>query len=132
VRVKKGYNRKIEPTTLYPDEEGVVNFRISELERVEICLSKGTRGLAPLANRDMLSNSHWTGYQVIGSQLRSLPIGSFLDTESGVFCWHLGAGFMGKYRFVFIAKDQLGNKTKKMVEITIGPKFPGFDEKNEN
>ncbi|MGD2084953.1 MAG: hypothetical protein PVH61_02095 [Candidatus Aminicenantes bacterium] len=130
--VKRGFNPDLEPQTFYPDKTGQITIEIKELERVEIWLSEGTRGLAPLSNGNKLTNSQWTGFQVIGNQLRSLPIGSFLDTERGVFCWQPGAGFMGKYRFVFIAKDQLGNKTKKMVEITIGPKFPGFDEKNEN
>jgi hypothetical protein len=113
LRVKKGFNQDVEPQILYPDKTGEINIEIKELERVEI----------------QLSNSHWTGYQVIGSQLRSLPIGSFLDTEKGVFYWHPGTGFVGKYRFVFITGDKYGNKTKKMVGITIGSEFPGFDEK---
>jgi hypothetical protein len=111
--VKKGFNPELETQALYPDENGQITIEIKELERVEI----------------RFTNSHWTGFQIIGSQLRSLPIGSFLDTERGVFYWHPGAGFVGKYRFVFITGDQYGNKTKKMVGITIGPKFPGFDEK---
>ncbi|MGD2084952.1 MAG: hypothetical protein PVH61_02090 [Candidatus Aminicenantes bacterium] len=127
--LKKGYNPEIEPQILYPGEDGVVNIRIRELERIEIRLSEGTRGLAPLSNGNKLTNSYRTGYQVIGGQLRSLPVGSFLDTERGVFYWQPGTGFLGKYRFVFITGDQYENKTKKMVEITIGPRFPGFNEK---
>jgi hypothetical protein len=123
--VKRGYNRDVEPQIFYPDKTGQITIEIKELERVEIWLSEGTRGLAPLSNGNKLTNNHWTGFQVIGNQFRSLPIGSFLDTERGVFYWHPGAGFVGKYRFVFITGDQYENKTKKMVEITIGPKFPG-------
>jgi len=127
--VKRGFNPDLEPQTFYPDKTGQITIEIKELERVEIWLSEGTRGLAPLSNGNKLTNSQWTGFQVIGNQLRSLPIGSFLDTERGVFYWQPGTGFLGKYRFVFITGDQYENKTKKMVEITIGPRFPGFNEK---
>jgi hypothetical protein len=134
LRVKKGFNPDVEPQIFYPDKTGQITIEIKELERVEIWLFEGAGGLAPLSNAPLsngnkFTNSHWTGFQVIGNQLRSLPIGSFLDTERGVFYWHPGAGFVGKYRFVFITGDQYENKTKKMVGITIDPRFPGFDER---
>jgi hypothetical protein len=57
---------------------------IKELERVEFRF-EGTMGLAPL--------STYTGFLVIGDQLKSLPIGSTLDTKNGIFTWQPGPGF---------------------------------------
>jgi hypothetical protein len=53
-----------------------------------------TAGIAPVYN----------GYQLIGDRLTSLPIGSTLDIEKGVFYWQPGPGFVGDYilDFVFI------------------------------
>jgi hypothetical protein len=130
VRVKKGYNREIEPQTLYPDEDGVVNIRIRELERVEIRLSEGTRELAPLSyaplpNGNKFKNSHWTGFQLIGSQLRSLPIGSFLDSKNGIFSWTPGPGHYGLYTLLFIKKGMAspGEGKKYHIQIKILPRF---------
>jgi hypothetical protein len=112
LRVKKGYNRDVESQTFYPDKTGQITIDIKELERVEIRLSEGTRGLAPLSNAPLsnaplsngnkFTNKHWIGFQVIGSQLRSLPIGSFLDHETGIFSWTPGPGHFGLYTLLFI------------------------------
>ncbi|MFC2146462.1 fibronectin type III domain-containing protein, partial [Acidobacteriota bacterium] len=127
LRVKKGYNREIEPQVLHPDENGVVNIRIRELERVEIRLSEGTRGLAPLSERRKFSHSSWTGFQVIGSQLRSLPIGSFLDTETGIFSWTPGPGHYGLYTLIFVKRGMAspGEGKKYHIHIKILPRFGG-------
>lgn len=106
VRIKNGYDENEALEFIHPDENGVINIEIRELERVEIHL-EGT--------------SNYTGYQVVGKQLKQLPIGSFLDTQQGIFCWGLGAGFVGVYEFVF------GDRSKKRlhrVNIKILPKYP--------
>lgn len=48
----------------------------------------------------------WRGFQVIGDRLRSLPVGSWLDSEKCIFYWQPGPGFLGNYRLVFIGKNQ--------------------------
>ena len=107
--VKKGYNPEIAPKTLYPDENGQITIKLRELERVEI----------------QLSNNHWKGYQVIGSQLRSLPIGSFLDAETGIFSWIPGPGYYGMYTLLFINRGMVSPEEGKkyLVRIEILPRY---------
>ena len=58
------------------------------------------------AERDMLSfrlaENPWTGYIIVGEELRPLPIGARLDPAIGVFSWQLAPAFLGEYRFAFI------------------------------
>jgi hypothetical protein len=115
IRVKKGYNEDTEPREIYPDEHDMITIEIKELERLEIHIPEGTRGLAPL--------SRYTGYHVVGPQLRALPIGSYLDTERGIFYWQPGVGYLGEYRFVFIERGNVDGIRKRVILITIFPKF---------
>ena len=73
-------------------------------------------GLAPL--------STYTGFLVIDNHLRSLPIGSTLDTRNGVFSWQPGPGFYGTYEFVFIKANGIARR-KVRVRVKILPKHPG-------
>jgi hypothetical protein len=101
------------PQEVYPDDEGIINIEIKELERVEVQF-EGTMGLAPL--------STYTGFLVIGDRLRSLPVGSTLDTKSGIFSWQPGPGFYGTYEFVFLTADGIDRK-KVRVRVKILPKY---------
>jgi hypothetical protein len=109
VRIKKGYNKNIEPQIKYPDENGTVSIEIKELERLEIHLFD--------PGESTLSLEHRT------SNISSLPIGSTLDARRGVFFWQPGVGFVGEYRFVFIATDHTGNQTRKNIVVNIKPRF---------
>jgi hypothetical protein len=115
IRVKKGYSEEAEPREIYPDEHDMITIEIKELERLEIHIPEGTRGLAPL--------SRYTGYHVVGPQLRPLPIGSYLDTEKGIFYWQPGVGYLGEYRFVFIKRGDAGGMNKMFIRVKIIPKF---------
>ncbi|MGD2084950.1 MAG: fibronectin type III domain-containing protein [Candidatus Aminicenantes bacterium] len=132
LRVKKGYNRDVEPQIFYPDENGQITIEIKELERIEIRLSEGTRGLAPLSDDNKLSNNHWSGFQVIGSRLRSLPIGSFLDPETGIFSWSPGPGHYGLYTLLFIKSGMMspGEGKRYHIQIKILPRFGGNKQRN--
>lgn len=101
--VSKGYNQDVEPKKISPDDNGFINIQSKEWERIEINLGR----------------PGWIGFQVIGDQLRELPIGSTMNSKEGVFCWQPGAGFIGNYQLVFI--DKPGNKLRK-INITIVPK----------
>jgi hypothetical protein len=81
------------------------------LERLEIYL-EGTGMLASL--------SDYTGYLVVGDQLKALPVGSHLDSEKGVFSWGPGPGFVGNYQLVFV--DSNGQLLRR-VNIKIRPKY---------
>jgi hypothetical protein len=77
------------------------------------------------SNRDSVELTgavRWSGYLVVGNELRPLPIGSTLDARRGVFFWQPGPGFIGEYRFVFV--DGRDGK-KKIMTVNIRPKsFP--------
>ena len=121
VRVKKGFNRKVKPFESYPDDNGIITIETNELQRLEIRLFPvGAGGLAPLFSAPLLG---CTGYQVVGPQLRPLPIGFTLDTERGVFYWQPGPGFIGGYGFVFIKKGPNGELSRRDIIIKITPKF---------
>jgi hypothetical protein len=109
VRIKIGYRKDAELQEIYPDYKGISHITIRELEPVVIQLSNKT--------------SIITGYIVVGSQLRPLPIGSTLDPKTGTFYWQPGTGFIGEYRFVFVEKGQDGNMTRKNITVNIIPKF---------
>jgi hypothetical protein len=101
----------------------VITIEINELERAEIHLSVGTRELAPLFDCSMSSTHQWQGFQVIGSRLEALPVGSTLDGNRGIFYWQPGPGFVGEYRLVFIKKDQHENEARKNILVEIIPQF---------
>ena len=108
IRVKKGYNQNIKPHTRFPDETGNITIEIKELERVEI---------------DLDTAANWRGFQIVGQQLRELPIGSSFDPQKGIICWQPGPGFTKTYRLVFIAEKPNGESSKKFITIKIFPKF---------
>jgi PKD repeat protein len=109
VIIEKSYNRDSIPQEIYPDENGDIHIEIRELEQVEI----------------YLGCSQWRGYQVIGSRLKPLPVGSTLDTGRGIFYWQPGPGFIGEYQLVFISREKNGELTKKTIKTSI---MPIFDE----
>jgi hypothetical protein len=115
IRVKKGYDEDAAPREIYPDENEMITIEIKELERLEIHIPEGTRGLAPL--------SRYTGYHVVGPQLRPLPIGSFLDTERGIFYWQPGVGYLGEYRLVFIERGADIGMKKRTLLVKITPEY---------
>jgi hypothetical protein len=102
VRIKKGYNKNIEPQIVYPDEDGTLYIEIEELERLEI---------------------HLSDQEGSTSNISSLPIGSTFDAERGIFSWQPGPGFIGRYRFVFVKKGPGEILMIKNINVKIIPKF---------
>jgi len=96
ITVIKGFRKDAAPQTVYPGDNGITNIVIHELERVVI------------------------DFRVAVQPLKSLPIGSTLDREKGVFYWNPGPGFIGNYELVFI--DSIENRAKR-VNINILPKY---------
>jgi len=107
--VIKKYNQG-EPQKISPNDNGIINIEIKQLERLEI----------HIAQQNTLSN-HCQGYLKVGNQLKPLPIGSTLDTKTGVFCWEPGPGFIGEYRFVFILKGENGKTDRQDITVKIVP-----------
>lgn len=107
IRITKGFKIGAGPQRVYPDRNGTVIVDLKPLERLELGLAPGPR------------TTHITGYQLVGRAIRDLPIGSFLDVESGVFYWYPGAGFRGEFRLVFEFSDKTGTIEKRNVIVKI-------------
>jgi len=112
VTLKKVFSKGLEPQEIYPDNEGLIKLEMKELGLIKLNLSHNITGVSQIS-----------GYMVVGNQLHSLPIGSTLDAEKGIFYWHAGPGFFGRYHFVFIEKGQDGQLNRKNVMVNIVPKF---------
>jgi hypothetical protein len=110
VGIIKGYARDVEPQTVYPDDNGMINIEINQLERLEIHLGH------------LNSSSFYSGYQLVDNHFRPLPIGSTLDTGDGIFYWHPGPAFKGRFPLVFVIESPDGQSYKKPVVVTIETK----------
>jgi len=99
VEIKKGYNRGAELQEIYPDTKGIVDIEIKELERLEI------------------------HFAFRASAISTLPIGSTLDRERGIFYWQPGPGFLGQYEFAFLIADRSHRMLKKTVRVKIVPLY---------
>jgi hypothetical protein len=64
----------------------------------------------------------YTGYLRTPGGLAPLPIGSRLDPVSNVFSWQPGAGFVGRYEFVFVRALPGSASTRREVDIVLAPK----------
>ena len=108
VAVKRGFNLAASSESIAPDNFGSFRIEINEIDRIELDLGKGT---------------NYRGCQVIGGELRPLPIGSTLDPTTGRFSWLPGPGFLGVYEMVFLKEDRFGLTVKIPIRVTIKPKF---------
>jgi hypothetical protein len=125
VKIKKGYNHRIEPQTGYPDENGIITIEIKELEPIDIHLPGEAKELSPLLMNGLSHTGEslspgWYGFQVVSSRLKTLPIGSTFDPINGIFHWQPGPAFLGDYEFVFIKKREM---KQNLLRIRIVPKF---------
>jgi hypothetical protein len=116
VRFTTGFDLKAEPRPLLPDAIGDYRISIPEVGRMELALDSGG---GPLGLRRGLSR--YSGYLVVGDELRRLPIGSTLDPLTGRFSWVPGPAFLGDYGFIFVQETKAG-KMKIPVIVTIKPK----------
>jgi hypothetical protein len=100
-----GLQKQTPPRPVYPDETGALTIDIDELELLELHLLPQS-----------LVNSNWTTFPT-----STLPPGSTLDPERGIFHWQPGAGFFGQYRFDFIIKNQHNQLIHRNILIHIRP-----------
>jgi len=114
VEILKGYKEGRIPELIYPGDEGVITIEIKELERVEIHL-QGKREWQPLPKR-----TDYRGYMKVNDRLTSLPVGSTLDSQRGIFYWQPGVGFLGEYPLVFM-ENHFGQWVKKNIIVRIVP-----------
>jgi hypothetical protein len=110
VYLKKGYHASNYRHPCKPGSDGVIAIEIKENQPIAIQL--GDQYTSP---------GHYSGYMLIGNQLKCLPVGSFLDTGGDVFYWQPGPGFVGEYSLVFIGKNRDGEFIKKHIKVMIHP-----------
>ncbi|MCP5103718.1 MAG: PQQ-binding-like beta-propeller repeat protein [bacterium] len=96
VNVIKGHRKNVAMPELFPDDNGNITVEIKELEHLEL-------RLVPQPS----IGEYWSGYQFVGNQIRPLPIGSFLDSETGIFYWQPGPGFVGEYSLKFMNGEMI-------------------------
>lgn len=107
VEIVKGYKKEKKRDRLQIKiQNNVETVFIKELQRVELQLDQAI-----------------AGFLVVGDGLRELPIGSTFDPNSGRFCWTTGPGHLGRYKLLFIVRDDMGHTRKKIVNVTIRAKF---------
>ena len=87
----------------------ISNLTIKELEYVALRVVENNQSVV-------------RGYLEVNDRLSPLPIGSTLDTENGIFYWHPGPGFFGRFTLLFVIESPTGQSYKKPVVITIEPK----------
>jgi hypothetical protein len=126
VGIRKGYGKDVEPQTIYPDDKGIINIKIKELERIELHLDDNSAQVeveVKVEEKDLKNSKFYSGYQVIGNQFRPLPIGSTFDAKRGIFYWQPGPAFIGEYEFLFIGNRGNNNFMKRILVVRVIPKF---------
>jgi hypothetical protein len=105
VRFRKGFQVEQEPRLAQTDNNGTTQIRIEELQRLEIHLDE---------NQPTDVKRNW--------KLVTPLIGSTMDTETGIFYWSPGPGFVGTYRLVFVNTNEFSERMKKIVTVNVTPK----------
>jgi hypothetical protein len=119
VEVKKVDSDDATPELVFPEWTGEIRVRTRETEQVEV----------RLASRFDDTHATYEGYVVVNGRMRPLPVGSSLDTATGVFTWQPGPSFIGHYEFVFVRTTTGGVKTRIPVDLKISPKHNGEDRR---
>lgn len=105
VRVKKGFDRNAPEQLKQPDEQGIVRVQIRELERLELnVFAAGTdkRLLIPGG---------------------TMPAGSSLEPEKGIYRWMPGPGFIGLYHLILNIKKADNTFRRLHLEVMISEKI---------
>ncbi|MCP4217481.1 MAG: hypothetical protein GY765_22765, partial [bacterium] len=114
VNFRKGYDINTAYEAVEPDSEGVITVTVKEDERLEIDLI--------IDEKEAQNINRYYGYMLQGGEHKILPVGSTLN-GNGMFYWQPGAGFVGEYTLVFIARSSECEKSKKTIKVIIEPKF---------
>jgi len=117
---RKGYDRNAAPRKLAATSGQELRLQIREVERMEIAFGEAAGKRRSDQNPETGGDiSNWEGYLVFGEELRSLPIGSTLNSSAGIFSWLPGPGFLGDYRLVFVERS---NHVRRNLTVRIVPR----------
>jgi hypothetical protein len=112
---KKGFDKKNDCRQLFAGENNRFVVNVNPVERLEIRLWPD--------EYDKDERVGFEGYGMNTGRHGTLPVGSTLDTENGVFYWMPGPGFAGKFNFEFFKIYKDGTGSKKEIVIIIGSIF---------
>ena len=87
VHVKRAASDDQTRELVFPEWSGEIRVRAHETEQVEV----------RLASQFDDSQATYEGYVVVNGRMRPLPVGSTLNSTTGVFTWQPGPGFLGRY-----------------------------------
>ncbi len=107
---RRGYDLAAPFQSLDVDANGRVTVDGEELDRFELRVGQADSATA------------LTGYGRAGSSLSSLPIGSHLDPDTGVFTWQPGVGFVHDYDLVFVRWQHGVAIERREVRVVLHPK----------
>ena len=131
VFIKRGFDLVAAAESVIPDNFGSIHIEMKEVERLEVSFDVDNPPSTPFRKggeekMDVRKGGEYvrySGYQIVGSELRPLPIGSTLDPKIGTFSWMPGPGFLGTYDLVFVGETGFGIAIRSPVTVTIKPKF---------
>jgi len=109
VKLHLGYNDDAPGEIVKSDNNGTLNVSVKELDRVVLDLD---------ADGTLKGKAAFYGFMKVGDQLRDLPIGSTLDSNSGKFYWSLAPAWVGDYTLVFVGSVN-GRLSKQEIVFTI-------------
>ena len=106
---RRGWDTSAPLRAFAPAATGRTLVRSEEVNRVELQLGSG-----------------WdAGYLRTREGLAPLPVGSHLDTATGVFTWAPGVGFVGAYDLVFVQHSDAQAVARREVRVLLAPKGSG-------
>jgi len=147
VYTRRGFGKDGPAEAVYPGPDGVGRIDMPEVSRIAVYLNyesaietreESAAKIVELnppsslfrkgGDNNPFSSGLWKGdgehyaaYQIVGGELRPLPIGASFDTERGVLYWQPGPGFLGEYDFVFATGDPRSGRHTKAIKIVILP-----------
>ena len=110
VSVRTGYDPRTTMKEIDRGRNAVRTVTIGMLGRVELGFAGPVQG----------------GYLVANGTLRDLPVGSSLNTRTGVFAWIPALGSLGTYRLAFIV-----NGERVLVDVTVALNDPDGDVRQD-
>jgi Viral BACON domain len=112
IAVRIGYADHIPPHWVYSGADGAVRINLPQMSRVVIFLDLQLPDQSP-QNRNSSTGKQYKGYREVSGELQSLPIGSRLDENQGIYFMQPGPGLVGLVKLVFFitGKDQTLKKT---------------------
>jgi hypothetical protein len=112
IKVKHGFREQVpgDPGEIIKSHlKGVFNVELKQLQRLDI----------QLVDQAMLDLKSIQGFMKVGETLKSLPIGTTLNQDTGTFLWQPGIGFIGSYSFIFKIEDKSGQTYSAVIKVNI-------------